>query len=438
MQKTSKRSQSAIVIIGVLFFIFGFVTWLNSTLIQYLKLICELQNDLLAFLVTFAFYISYVFLAIPSALILQKTGYKNGMALGLFVMSLGFLLFVPAAHSRNFAIFLAGLFVQGMGLTLLQAASNPYISILGPLESAARRMSIMGICNKSAGGLVPLIMGAVILKNATALDNQIHTATDPIQKEALLSALAARIVLPYLIMAGVLIVLSVLINRSHLPEIKSELEEAPIDPNNKLAAPRTSVTQFPHLMLGVLCIFLYVGVEVLAGDGIGVFGKAIGMTLDKTKYFTTFTMFAMLAGYIVGIITIPKYISQSFALKVCSWLGLAFGTAILFTTGYTAITFVALLGLANSLMWPAIWPLALEGLGKFTKSGSALLVMGIAGAAIMPLIYPALKDNAHLPNNLAFCVVILPSYVYILYYAVSGHKAGKRSGAAVHGAAVHP
>ena len=422
---TAPRTGNALIIIGVLFFIFGFVTWLNGTLIPFLKLACELHTDLQAFFVTFAFYIAYFFLAIPSALILQRTGYKNGMALGLFVMALGSLVFIPAASTRNFALFLLGLFVQGMGLSLLQTASNPYITILGPLNSAAKRISIMGICNKVAGVLSPIIIGSIVLKNASSLETQVHTTTDAVQREAILSDLAGRVIVPYLIMAGVLVILSIAIKLSSLPEIKEQAVAGGGGAADAGSVEKTSVFQYPHLLLGVLCIFLYVGVEVLAGDGIGTFGKAMGLPLDQTKYFTAFTLVAMLVGYIVGIIAIPRWLSQSTALRVCAILGLVFGAGIFFTTGYVAILFIALLGLANSLMWPAIWPLALEGLGKFTKIASALLVMGIAGGALLPLLYGGLKDDVHLPNKVAYCICILPCYVYILYYAVSGHKAGR-------------
>ena len=165
MQKNS-NNKNAIVIIGILFFVFGFVTWLNGTLIPFLKLACQLENDIQAFFVTSAFYMAYFFLALPSSMIISKTGYKNGMAWGLLIMALGSLIFIPAANSRNFGLFLTGLFVQGTGLALLQTASNPYISIIGPIESAAQRISIMGICNKVAGMLSPLILGALVLKNA--------------------------------------------------------------------------------------------------------------------------------------------------------------------------------------------------------------------------------------------------------------------------------
>ena len=148
-----------IVIIGILFFIFGFVTWLNSTLIPYLQIACELKTSE-AVLVTFAFYISYAVMAFPSSWVLKQTGFKKGMMWGLVLMAIGALIFIPAANTRTYGLFLTGLFVIGTGLALLQTASNPYITILGPLESAAKRISVMGICNKGAGALAPLIMGA--------------------------------------------------------------------------------------------------------------------------------------------------------------------------------------------------------------------------------------------------------------------------------------
>ena len=419
---STNHSRNAIVIIGILFFIFGFVTWLNGTLIPFLKIACELESDIQAFFVTTAFYMAYFFLALPSAVILKKTGYKNGMALGLLVMAIGSLIFVPAANARSFALFLFGLFVQGMGLALLQTASNPYISIVGPIESAAQRISIMGICNKIAGALSPLILSAIILKNAGELETQIANSTDVIQKNILLDELASRVIGPYIVMAVILILLAYMIQRSGLPEIDMNQKETV-----KVTEVRekTSVFQFPHLMLGVLCLFVYVGVEVIAGDAIGTYGKAMGMSIDKTKYFTTFTLVAMLAGYIIGIFTIPKYVSQQTALKISALVGIVFSVCIYVTDGYTAITFIALLGLANALMWPAIFPMAIAGLGKFTEIGSALLVMGIVGGAIIPVLYPYLRVEQGLPNNLAFLICTLPCYFYILYYSIKGYKAGK-------------
>ena len=409
-------------IIGVLFFIFGFVTWLNGTLIPFLKLACQLESDIQAFFVTFAFYMAYFFLAIPSSYVLKRTGFKNGMALGLLIMAIGSLIFVPAANTRSFGLFLVGLFVQGTGLALLQTASNPYISIIGPIESAAQRISIMGICNKTAGALSPLILSAIILKNAGQLEAKINAATDAVQKDILLNELASRVVVPYIIMSLVLLLLAFMIKRSGLPEINVDKEDLR---ESHQPFEKTSVFQFPHLILGAICLFVYVGVEVIAGEAIGTYGKTMGMSIDKTKYFTTFTLIAMLAGYIIGILTIPKIITQQSALKISALLGIIFSICIYVTHGYTAITFIALLGLANALMWPAIFPMAIEGLGKYTKIGAAFLVMGIAGGAVIPLLYPYLRITKNLPNNLSFIICTIPCYFYIMFYSIKGYKVGK-------------
>jgi MFS transporter, FHS family, L-fucose permease len=424
MHQQNKNNSYAIIIIGILFFVFGFVTWLNGTLIPFLKLACQLENDIQAFFVTFAFYMAYFFLAIPSSFILKKTGFKNGMALGLLVMAVGSIIFVPAANARSFALFLIGLFVQGAGLALLQTASNPYISIVGPIESAAKRISIMGICNKIAGMLSPLILGALVLKNATAIEEQVNKATDVVVKNDLLNQLASRVITPYIIMAVVLVLLAGMIKKSSLPEIDIDKEEVKTDDT---IVSKTNVLQYRHLVLGVLCLFLYVGVEVMAGDAIGAYGRELGMPLDKTKYFTSFTLIAMLVGYIIGIFTIPKMISQQKALAISAVLGAVFSVCVFATSGYTAITFIALLGLANALMWPAIFPLAISGLGKFTKIGSALLIMGIAGGALLPLLYTTLKDKNSFgfSNPASFLMVMLPCYIYILYYALKGYEVKK-------------
>ncbi|HXH98919.1 MAG TPA: sugar MFS transporter [Sphingobacteriaceae bacterium] len=408
-------------IIGILFFVFGFVTWLNGTLIPFLKIACNLETDVQALFVTFAFYMAYFFLAIPSSIILKSTGYKNGMALGLLVMAVGSIIFIPAANTRMFGLFLTGLFIQGMGLSLLQTASNPYISIIGPIESAAQRISIMGICNKIAGALSPLVLGAIVLSNATEVQEKLKVVTSGAERDQLLDSLASRVITPYIIITVILLGLAFMIKRSSLPEI--EEGEDVID--SKGGSGKTSIFQFPHMWLGALCIFMYVGVEVMAGDVIGTYGKELGMSLDTTKYFTSFTLVSMLVGYVIGILAIPKYISQQNSLKYAAILGIVLSLGAYFTTGYTAVTCIALLGLANAPMWPAIFPLGINGLGRFTKTASALLVMGIAGGALLPLLYAYLKDHLQVANNLAFMVAMVPCYIYILYYSIWGYRVGK-------------
>ena len=411
---------SQIIIIGILFFIFGFVTWLNSTLIPYLQIACELQTSE-AVLVTFAFYISYAVMAFPSSWVLQRTGFKNGMMWGLIVMALGALVFIPAAETRTYGLFLTGLFIIGTGLALLQTASNPYITILGPIESAAKRISIMGICNKGAGALAPLIMGAFLLKDSNALVERLKTL-DVSQKVVELDALASRVIIPYIIIAVVLFALAIFIYFSSLPEVKAEGEQA--DENRKGHKDGKTIFSFPYLWIGFITLFLYTGVEVMAGDIIQIYGKAIGINLDIAKHFTSYTMIGMLIGYLVGIITIPKYLHQTAALKGSAILGVIFTLLALFTSGYTSVLFIALLGLANALVWPAIWPLAIHGLGRFTKTGSALLIIGIAGGAVLPKIWATL--GAHIGYQQAFWIMV-PCYLFILYFATYGYKIGVKN-----------
>jgi len=413
-----RRTYHPVLIIGALFFIFGFVTWLNSVLIPYLRIACEL-NNLESYLVAFAFYIAYFVMAIPASGVLKRIGFKKGMSAGLFVMAIGALIFIPAALSRQYILFLVGLFVQGSGLALLQTASNPYITIIGPIESAAKRISIMGICNKVAGVLAPIILGAIALKDADAIKERI-IHMDVAQKAAELDLLAARVIVPYIAIVVVLCILAILISYSGLPEIDTEHENEQVAAAN---VDKKNVLQFPHLVLGVIALFFYVGVEVLAGDSIISYGSSQGIALSTAKFFTSFTLGAMILGYIVGIILIPKYITQALALRICAVLGVIFSVCALVTEGYTSVLFIALLGLANSLMWPAIWPLAIEGLGRFTKIGSSLLIMAIAGGALLPLLYGWLADQL---NPQRAYLILVPSYLIILYYALIGYKVGRK------------
>jgi FHS family L-fucose permease-like MFS transporter len=419
MTTTVKKGIQPIFIIGALFFIFGFVTWLNSVLIPYLKLACEL-NNFESYLVAFAFYISYLVMAIPSASVLNKTGFKNGMALGLVVMGVGALIFIPAALTRTYALFLLGLFVQGTGLALLQTASNPYITILGPADSAAKRISVMGICNKVAGAIAPIILGAIALKDADGFHARLAQMS-PAAKVAELNLLASRVILPYAVIIVVLLILAVLIYFSNLPEIDADKEDEAV---SIATAGKTSVFQFPHLLLGVLTMFLYVGVEVMAGDTVISYGAYQGVPLATAKFFTSFTLLGMILGYLVGIVCIPKYLSQENAMKWFAALGVVLTLVAIFTTSYVSVLFIALLGFANSMVYPAIWPLALNGVGRFTKMASSLLIMGIAGGAVIPLLYGALADVVN-PQQAYW--IMVPCYIYIFYYATSGCKIGKNA-----------
>ena len=405
------RSGTAVVILGILFFLFGFITWINGPLISYLKIVCQLEAGAEPFYITFAFYIAYFVTALPMAAVLERTGMKTGMMVGLLIMAVGALLFIPAAEHRSYPLFLAGLFLIGSGLSLLQTASNPYITIVGPLESAAVRISIMGICNKLAGVLAPLVIGAVLLGDADTLAQGLKGLT-PAELDERLGGIAARVIEPYLWMAGALVVLAFGIRWSPLPEIAAAVER-------QADGGQRSVLAAPNLVLGVVALFLYVGVEVMAGDTIGSYGEAQGMSLQEAKHLTSYTLAGMVLGYLVGILTIPRYVDQTTALKASAFLGGALTLAVLLTSGPTSVYLVAALGLANALVWPAIWPLALQGVGGSTQKASALLIMAIAGGAVLPLLYGELAAMEGIGPRAAY-VLMLPAYAFIAWYAHAG------------------
>ena len=384
---TNTNNKTAIAIIAGLFFIFGFITWVNGALIPFMKTINEL-TEAQSYLVASASYISFVVMALPASLLLQKVGYKMGMSIGLFIMAIGALLFIPAAEARTYWMFLTGIFVQGTGMTILQTAANPYITILGPIESGAQRIAIMGVANKVAGALGSLIFGAILLKGIDEVKAQLDSVSVS-EKATLLDQMADSVFTPYVIMAVVLFLLGLLMRKAPLPNV-----EAAIDTNTQLdGESQKTIFQYPHLWLGMLTLFVYVGAEVIAGDSIIAYGIALGISASTAKFFTTFTLMAMVATYALGVVLIPKYISQQKALQISALLGIFFSVLILITDGFTSVLFVAALGIANALVWPAVWPLTLEGLGKHTKTASALLIMAIAGGAIIPPLYGRLVDQ---------------------------------------------
>lgn len=421
---TKRDTVISILIIGLLFFIFGFVSWINAILIPYFKIACELTN-FESYLVAFAFYISYLIMSVPSSFLLKRIGFKKGIMVGFWVMAAGAFIFLPAAMSRTYEIFLIGLFTIGTGLSILQTAANPYITVLGPKESAAQRISIMGICNKGAGILAPLLFAAVVLKATdTELFNAIGTMGEA-EKNAALDELIRRVIVPYACVGIVLLALGLVVRYSPLPEINTEQESTAVAAAN---AGKKSIFQFPYLILGAVAIFLHVGTQVIAIDTIIGYANSMHINLLEAKVFPSYTLFATICGYILGIICIPKYISQVTVLKLCTLLGLSLTLLIIFVNGqitmlgHTAdvsIWFVVLLGLANSLVWAGIWPLALDGLGRFTKLGASVLIMGLCGNAILPLFYGWMADVYDVRT--AYWV-LFPCYLYLVFYAFYGHR----------------
>lgn len=412
-QQKSSSYIFPITIIGILFFIFGFITWANSQLIPYLRTACQLTKGE-SYLVTFAFFTAYFFMSIPSSYILNRVGYKKGMSVGLFVMSIGALMFIPAAKMVSFPLFLGGLFVIGTGLALLQTASNPYVTILGPIESAAQRISIMGICNKLAGICAVYLLGFLFLDNIDEIQASLSGMTET-QKAEVLQALANKVIQPYLVIAGAFATLGVLLLMIHLPEPKEAEDESV---SGIKAA--DSVLGHKNLVLGALAIFCYVGAEVISYDAFTDFGVELGFATQTASKFASYTALAMLAGYFLSIVLIPKFIRQRPALILVSLLSVVLLVIAMNTKGYVAVGAFALLGLSQSAMWPIIWPLALNGLGRHTKIASAILVMMIVGGAIIPLLMPVL--GKFLGSFKLGFLIMIPCWLYLVYYAVAGYR----------------
>ncbi len=418
-------------ILAVMYFVFGLVSWVNAILIPYFKIALELTH-FQSYFVTFAFYIAYFVMAIPSGLLLNRTGYKKGIMCGFLFLSLGALIFVPAALMRQYAVFLVGLYCLGTGLAILQTAANPYVTIIGPIDSAAQRMSIMGIFNKSAGIIAPLLFAAVVFKSTDDSTFALLKAGafSETEKNIVLQELIRRVIMPYSILAILLLLTGIGIRYSVLPEIE-EKEDDSKEENNNLppvtSTSRKSLLDYPYLVFGAIAIFLHVGTQVVAIDTIINYAGSMGIGLLDAKFFPSYTLICTIIGYLLGILLIPRFVSQKVALKFCTTLGLLLSLGVVFANhsvilfGQTAnisIWFLASIGFPNALIYAGIWPLSIHNLGKYTKTGSSLLIMGLSGNAILPLIYGAIGDSHGLR---AGYWVLIPCFIYLVWFAFHGH-----------------
>lgn len=424
----------SMLILAALFFIFGLVSWVNTILIPYFKLTCQL-SVFQSYLVTFAFYIAYLVMAIPSSFLLNKIGYKRGIMIGLWTMALGALLFVPAAYWRTYQIFLLGLFLLGIGLAILQSAANPYVTIIGPRESAAKRLSIVGTGNKLAGIIANLLFAAVVIKESDkVLMQQIKGGI--FSGEALdtaLDTLIRSVMLPYAILAILLFIFGIIVRYSILPELDTKVANKSSAVGNE---DKKSIFQYPALMLGVIALFVHVGSQMISLATIINYAETMGLSLDgPAKNFPSYTMTFTFIGYILGILLIPKYLKQRMALLICSSINLLLSFLVIFAHGEItllgmqadiSIWFLVLMGLANALIYTGIWPLAIDGLGRHTNLGSSMLVMALCGSAIIPLVFSYMEgiSGAATPfEAMKFAYwILVPCFVYLIFYATVGYK----------------
>ncbi len=421
---STRKKVLSISIIALLFFIFGFTTWINAILIPYFKVACELNNTQ-SLLVAFAFYIAYLVMAVPAATLLEKVGFKRGIMIGLWIMAAGALVFIPAAFSRTYGIFLIGLFSIGTGLAILQPAANTYITILGSKERAAQLMSIMGVFNKTAGIIAPLLLAAAILRPT---DNELFKQIplmDEVTRNGVLDEVIKRVIVPYACTAVVLFLMGLFIRYSVLPEIDTNKEnktEAAVN------SEKTSIMQFPHVILGTLAIFLHVGSQVTGINTVIAYAQSINIPLLEAKVFPSYILGVTMFGFLMGIVLIPRFMNHLNVLRICTtsatvltFVFFIVGGEVTFLghTSHPSIWILVILGLSNSLMWSTIWPLALDGLGRFTKKGGSVLIMGLCGSALVPIAYGYFADHFSLYH--AYWV-LLPCYLYLVFYAFRGYK----------------
>ena len=403
--------------LGCLFFVFGLVSCVNSILIPYFKVVCDLQSGLQAYLVTFAFYIAYLVMTVPASFFLKKVGYKRGAQIGLWIMALGALMFWPAALTRTYAMFLAALFVIGTSLAILQSVANPFVTIIGPHESAAKRISVMGICNKLAGIIAPLLFAAVVIRPG---DKEIMSAIEHgvllgEARDLALDQLIKGLIPPYVILAAILFVFGFIFYNSPIKDINP-------DSDNKTTAgvaDRPSVWSYPYLVLGVIALFCHLGSQQITVATIIEYAQSLGLGLESAKVFPSYTLACILGGYLLGVIFIPKYVTQQKALVICTVTGMVLSVLVLLLPIKASIWCLVLLGVPNSLIYAGIWPLAIRGLGKWTTLGSSLLVMALCGNAVLSLLYGLMTDYMSLQSSYW---LLLPCFAFMIYYAVWGYR----------------
>lgn len=402
--------------LGCLYFVFGLVSWVNSILVPYFKVACELHSEVQSYLAQFAFYIAYLVMTIPASALLNRVGYKKGALIGLWILALGAFLFTPAALTRTYNMFLLALFTMGTALAILQTVANPFVTIIGPIDSAAKRISIVGICNKFAGILSPLIFSAIVIRpNQAKFDLIQGGALEGVAKDAALSDLLHGVIPPYLVLGVLLVIFGVVFYKSSIQDINPSKDT----PADSISDGRKSVLSYPYLVLGVLALFCHLGTQALSINTIIPFAGEIG--IRTTAVFPSLTLACTLLGYFLGVILIPKHLSQQQTLKICTTLGCVFSVLVIALPPQVGIWFLVLMGIPNSVIYAGIWPLAIHDLGKWTNLGSAILVMALCGSAIFPLVKAAIVDSTGCTLQMSYWILI-PAFLYMMYYAFFGHK----------------
>lgn len=411
--KKNKNYFYPLVIMGILFFVFGVMTWASAILIPYFKVGLELSNTQAA-LVAVATFISYFIFSIPASGFLNKVGYKKGLLIGLIIMSAGALFFIPAALSRQYSVFLTAIFVISIGMVLLQTAANPYVTIIGPHESTAQRMGFMGMANRLGGVLTQLIFSSILLKDAGDITNRLNISSTA-DKEIILTEYLSKVVNPYIFLGVFFVIIAVLIYFSNIPNLKDEEDNKILE-----GADRKSIFSFPYLVLGVIALFLDGSISVAVNNSI-LYGDSLGIPFDISRHFSTYALSFTLFGFLCNTLLIPKYLTQQKAIVLCAITGFSLTVLSFVTDGIASVWFLLAQSFLSAFTWGAIWGLAIRNIGKYTKLGSAFLLMTLISYAIAPMVFGKLIDLNPMNPNLAV-LMLIPTYVFLLYYGKSGYK----------------
>ena len=418
MTQSKNKFLFPLIIIGAAFFVIGFGVGINGIMVPILQGAFSLSKGM-SYLVLTATFSAFLLFGGPSGWLVKKIGYKKSLITALFIMSAGMLLFIPSARMGSsmagFYMFLLASFIGGIGNTLLQTTVNPYVTICGPIEKAAQRLCAMGIMNKSAWYLGPIFLSLFI-----------DVQQPDITKAAI----------PFGVAATIIALFAILMFFISLPEITAKGESDTVDDsddeNIRAANLKTSIWQFPHLIFGAITLFIYVGVETLSMASVIDFANSIG--LDSPASYSAFVPLGLVIGYITGIFLL-QWMSQGKALILFSVIALVSSVFLVTLPAKTAIYFLAGLGFSHSIMWGAIWGIAIDRLGKFTKSGASLLVVAIVGGAIIPLIFGFMLDALNPAGEIASSAnfqsaywIFVPCYLIILSFALFGKKIGLKKG----------
>jgi MFS transporter, FHS family, L-fucose permease len=406
----ASASGRAMVIVTLLFFMWGLLTSLNDILVPHLKAIFDLKY-VEVMLIQFSFFSAYFIFALPSGRLIERIGYKRTMVLGLLTMGAGAFLFIPAAGVPSFPLFLIALIVLGAGITALQVSANPYVAVLGPSRTASSRLNLTQAFNSLGTTVAPLLGGLLILSGAPKSLAEIHRLA-PAEVQAYRLQEAASVKPPYLGLALAILVLGVLIAKSTLPNLTVQRHDA---------AASGSIWKQRSLVLGAIAIFVYVGAEVSIGSFLVNYLNQpdIGALPEKlAAHYVSLYWGGAMVGRFVGAALLRR-VTTSKLLGIFASAASALVFVSVLTSGHAAMWSILLVGLFNSIMFPSIFTLAIDGLGPLTGKGSGLLVTSIVGGAVIPVLQGALADRFGI--HYAFILPVL-CYIYIIYFALRGSR----------------